>query len=118
MVDGDNAAKVNICVDFDDTISVRAFGTVFPAEGVIEALQRLRANGYKVIVHSARAWEEFPDRAKRIDDMRHLLDEWGVPYNEIWVGAGKPVAKAYIDDKAIRFDNNWSDIVDSILNLE
>ena len=41
MVDGDNAAKVNICVDFDDTISVRAFGTVFPAEGVIEALQRL-----------------------------------------------------------------------------
>lgn len=118
MVDGDNAAKVNICVDFDDTISVRAFGTVFPAEGVIEGLTRLRANGYKIIVHSARAWEKFDDRAERIDEMRKLLDEWGVPYNEIWVGAGKPVAKAYVDDRAIRFDSNWAAIVDSILNLE
>lgn len=118
MADGDNAAKVNICVDFDDTISVRAFGAVFPAEGVIEGLTRLRANGYKIIVHSARAWEKFEDRAERIDEMRKLLDEWGVPYNEIWVGAGKPVAKAYVDDRAIRFDSNWAAIVDSILNLE
>lgn len=118
MVDGDKAAKVNICVDFDDTISVRAFGTVFPAEGVVEALSRLRNSGYKIIVHSARAWEKFEDRAERIDEMRALLDQWGVPYNEIWVGAGKPVAKAYVDDKAVRFDNNWKAIVDSILNLE
>jgi hypothetical protein len=118
MVDGDKAAKVNICVDFDDTIAVRAFGTVFPAEGVVEAFNRLRNNGYKIVVHSARAWEKFEDRAERIDEMRRLLDQWGVPYNEIWVGAGKPVAKAYVDDKAVRFDNNWKDIVDSILNLE
>jgi hypothetical protein len=48
--------------------------------------------------------------------MRYYLDTWGVPYNEIWVGAGKPVAKAYVDDRALRFDNNWDAIVESILN--
>lgn len=116
MINADLEGARNICVDYDDTIAVRVFGTVVPALGVIEALQRLRANGYKILIHSARAWEKFEDRTERIDEMRKLLDEWGVPYNEIWVGAGKPVAKAYIDDRAIRFDNNWESIVDSILN--
>ena len=116
MINADLEGARNICVDFDDTISVRVFGTIVPARGVIEGLERLRANGYKIIVHSARAWEKFEDRAERIDEMRYYLDTWGVPYNEIWVGAGKPVAKAYVDDRALRFDNNWDAIVESILN--
>ena len=28
----------------------------------------------------------------------------------------KPIGVAYIDDKAIRFDNNWKDITENILN--
>ena len=116
MINADLEGARNVCVDFDETIAVRVFGTVIPANGVIEAFERLRANGYKVIVHSARAWERFDDRAERVDEMRKQLDSWGVPYNEIWVGAGKPVAKAYVDDRAIRFDNNWDVIVESILN--
>jgi hypothetical protein len=117
MTDFDLIASTSVCVDYDDTIAVRVFGTVVPALGVVEGLSRLRANGYKIVIHSARAWEKFPDSAERVADMKASLDAWGVPYDEIYSGVGKPVAVAYVDDKAVRFDNNWDAIVESILGL-
>jgi len=107
-----------VCVDYDDTIAVHVFGTWVPANGVIEQLTRLRYNGYRIIIHSSRGWDKFPDWQERIGEMRANLDSWGVPYDEIHSGQGKPAAAAYVDDKAIRFDDNWKSIVDAILVLK
>ena len=38
-----------------------------------------------------------------------------LPYDTIWM-PDKPIGVAYIDDKAIRFDNNWKAITENIQN--
>ncbi|TAK59500.1 hypothetical protein [Methylobacter sp.] len=34
--------------------------------------------------------------------LEQYLEDWGIPYDEIWLGTGKPYANVYIDDKASR----------------
>jgi hypothetical protein len=104
-----------VAVDFDDTIAIHVFGTVVPASGVVDALTMLQEAGYKILIHSARAWEEWPDRDYRIKEMEKLLAEWGVPYDDVYVGEGKPGAMAYVDDRGVHFDNNWLDIANLII---
>lgn len=104
-----------IAVDFDDTIVVKVFGTLVPAKDCIDALQTLRDRGYYVIIHSARSWHHWPDRAEREKEMSEILDKWEVPYDEVYSGAGKPPAMAYIDDRGVRFSDNWMDIARVII---
>jgi hypothetical protein len=45
--------------------------------------------------------------------MKMFLDANDVPYDEIDDGTkGKPFCSLYIDDKGLRFTNNWSEIAD------
>jgi len=104
-----------IAVDFDDTIVVRVFGTLVPAKDCIEALQVLRDQGYRIIIHSARSWEQWQDRIERENEMVNLLNSWEIPYDEVYAGKGKPPAMAYIDDRGLRFADNWMDIVRVII---
>lgn len=104
-----------LAVDFDDTIVVRVFGTLVPAKDCIEALTVLREQGYRIVVHSARSWEHWQDRIERENEMVNLLNHWGVPYDEVYAGKGKPPAMAYIDDRGIRFAENWMDIARVII---
>jgi hypothetical protein len=104
-----------IAVDFDDTIVVRVFGTLVPAKDCIEALQILRDQGYKIIIHSARSWEHWQDRIERENEMTNLLNSWEIPYDEVYAGKGKPPAMAYIDDRGLRFADNWMDIARVII---
>ena len=105
----------SIAVDFDDTIVVRVFGTLVPAKDCIEALQILRDQGYRIIIHSARSWEQWQDRVERENEMVNLLNEWEIPYDEVYAGKGKPPAMAYIDDRGLRFADNWMDIARVII---
>ena len=104
-----------IAVDFDDTIIVKVFGTFVPAKDCIDALNILRDAGYKIMIHSARSWSNWADKDEREEEMRQLLVQWGVPFDLIYVGEGKPPAFAYVDDRGIRFNNNWMDIARLIL---
>ena len=104
-----------IAVDFDDTIVVRVFGTLVPAKDCIEALQVLKDQGYRIIIHSARSWEQWQDRVERENEMVNLLNSWEIPYDEVYAGKGKPPAMAYIDDRGLRFADNWMDIVRVII---
>jgi len=104
-----------IAVDFDDTIVVRVFGTLVPAKDCIEALQVLRDRGYRIIIHSARSWEQWQDRIERENEMVNLLNSWEIPYDEVYAGKGKPPAMAYIDDRGVRFADNWMDIARVII---
>jgi len=113
-----------ICVDFDGTIcefAYPAIGALKP--GVREALRRFKELGYYIIIYSCRAairhkekyhpgCEHLPGlELPSVKVMKQFLDEQQIPYDEIDSGeSGKPVADFYIDDKAVRFEDNWAEV--------
>jgi ribonucleotide monophosphatase NagD (HAD superfamily) len=70
-----------------------------PIAGAREALQKLRAAGYIVVVYTARGWNE-----QRV--VTQWLADHGFDYDGLHMG--KPVADIWIDDRAIRF-TDWTD---------
>lgn len=112
-----------VAVDFDGTICEFRYPYTGPLkEGVCEALQRIRDLGYQILVYSCRA--AAPDLSLgitpelKIKALRGMIDylDWNkVPYDEIDIGdKGKPFADYYIDDKGIRFDDNWREVTDFV----
>jgi hypothetical protein len=113
-------------VDFDGTICHYAFPECGPPRAeVIEALQALRAEGWRIIIHSSRVnshWPE-PERTAQCEAMVRYLIASDVPFDEIWGIAfdgepardggricewwfephltGKPVAHVYLDDRSV-----------------
>jgi ribonucleotide monophosphatase NagD (HAD superfamily) len=75
-----------------------------PIAGAREALQKLRAAGYVVVVYTARTWGEF-----RVT--KQWLDSHGFEYDGLHMG--KPVADLWIDDRAVRF-KNWAETLNQI----
>jgi trehalose-6-phosphatase len=70
-----------------------------PIAGAREALQKLRAAGYIVVVYTARGWGELRVTQKWLADN-------GFEYDGLHMG--KPVADIWIDDRAIAF-RDWKD---------
>lgn len=118
-----------IAVDFDNTLCDGVFpeiGKVKP--GAKEALAIFRTLGYRVIIWSCRTchWDydvfggnpEQPTLERsRVKEMIEWLDANGIEYDEVDDGSrGKPGADFYIDDRAIRFEDNWNDIAFHVLN--
>jgi hypothetical protein len=96
-----------IAVDFDGVIhefvggwnknAKQIYGP--PNEGALEKINLLIDQGFEVVVFTAR--EDF-------EPVKRWLFEYGFP--ELEVTNKKPVALAFIDDRAIRF-TNWEDVV-------
>lgn len=104
-----------LAVDFDGTVTQYRNGwegattiTDPPTDGVADALGRLQAAGWRILIFSTRA-----NDPEAVPVMEAWLKEHGVPFDEISVG-GKPKAKAYIDDRAIRFKNNWAELAQAL----
>ncbi len=102
-----NDSRRTIAVDFDGVIAEyigwRGSGVLgAPRADVVTALGRLRSEGWKVIVHSARGEEEIVD----------YLVQHGIPHDEInrnsdyQTGGVKPVADVYWDDRAVCYSGN------------
>lgn len=105
--------KLVIAVDFDGTIcedtlfySPGDFPPLKP--GAAEALQLLHDLGHTIIIHTCRG---------ESDLIAQYLEEHGVPFDSInrnvvelpeFFNSGKPIAHAYIDDRAIKFDT-WDE---------
>ena len=89
-----------LAVDFDGTIA-QANDDYTIGEPIIENINKLRecvALDYKIIIHTARHWEDYI-----------LIEKWlnkhKVPYKQII--CGKVLAHKYIDDRAIKADSDW-----------
>jgi hydroxymethylpyrimidine pyrophosphatase-like HAD family hydrolase len=104
-----------IAVDFDGVIADYGGwqgGTTFglPRTDVIETLEVLRSEGWKIIVHSTRASE----------DIRPYLIENKIPFDEIncnssyKTGGVKPVATVYWDDRACRYSGDARQDIETI----
>ncbi len=115
-----------IVVDLDGTICEHrypAFG--MPIAGVLEALQRLKEAGYWIIISTFRTSSYFREtgmydpQVNSPEVVRAYLEEQQIPFDEIWM-QDKPVAVAYIDDRALRLagdrkKSNWKEIADTLL---
>lgn len=88
-------------IDFDGTI---VHGDT-PITGAKEALQRLHDEGHYILIHSCNNWEW----------IHRVLNNNDLYYDSIWIDKGKPVCDYYIDDRAIRFKNDWADMLEEIL---
>jgi hypothetical protein len=114
---------LTVCVDFDGTLCDSAYPNIGPLkEGAKEALQTFRNLGCRIIISSCRSCHWHYDvyggdpgqpvfERTRMKEMIAFLDTFQIPYDIIDDGSlGKVVADYYIDDKAIRFVDNWGEI--------
>lgn len=84
-----------LCIDFDKTITDDSpypiTGNLRP--GVLEYLKQYKEQGYRLILFTSRKGHDF-------DEAVALCKEWKLPLDDYL--AGKPFARYYIDDKAIK----------------
>ncbi len=115
--------KERIMIDFDGVIHSydkgwqdgRIYGN--PIKGTKEALEKLRKK-YEIVIFTTRAsnrFNESPTSDELIEDLKKWLAKHEIPYDEIT--SEKYGAIAYIDDKAIRFEGNWSSILSKLEKL-
>ena len=87
------------------------FGEVMP--GAREGMKALKDAGFYLIIYTCRTNPGFPRKEKHsVMELQNIIElklkEEGIPYDEVFVGISKPVAVAYIDDRAIEF-KSWDD---------
>lgn len=97
-----------LMIDFDKTIAEnekdRSIGEPLP--GVKEAFDKLKSEGWHIVIYSGRA-----NTPEGVDEIREFMKKYNLPYDEIFIG--KPIAEYYIDDRNIVF-TNWKDVVKTI----
>ena len=102
-----------ICIDFDGTIVDHEFPKIGKLKpGVKRVMRRLAEADHYIVVSSCRN-NMVLNRGDRMHLrlMENFLDENDVRYGEIDYGdRGKVVADLYIDDKGLRFEDNWEEI--------
>ncbi len=118
-----------LVVDLDGTICEHrypAFGE--PIAGAKEALQRLKAAGFRIIIHTVRTSGSFQPPEDAVPEINSpeavhaFLQRHAIPYDELWMH-DKPLAVAYIDDRGLRLTgnrmtSNWHEVADALLPWE
>jgi len=96
--------KATVCVDLDGVLAQRVKGKTAigpPIDGAVEFLAEL-AQSSKIIIYSARfANKKAVDAEKLETRLRNWLNKNQLTFDDIHTGKGKPVAHAYIDDRAV-----------------
>ncbi len=102
-----NNSRRTIAVDFDGVVAEyddwQGIGVLgAPLQDVLDVLRTLRAEGWKIVIHTTRGEEEIAG----------YLAEHQIPYDEInrnsdyRTNGVKPVADVYWDDRAVRYSGN------------
>ena len=105
--------KKTIVFDFDGVIHKYSKGwqdgSIYdkPNENIKETIKKLRANNYEVVVVSTRCSTE-----EGIDAIRNWLFDNGIVVDKVC--KEKPPALVYIDDRAICYDPDATNLVDQI----
>lgn len=102
-----------ICLDFDGVLHSYVSGwrgeTVIqdpPIHGTDRAVARLRER-YRVVIHSARCGS--PEGRAAVEAW---LAQHGIEVDEVC--EHKPPAKVYIDDRGLRFDGDWDEVMRAV----
>lgn len=116
---------MTIAVDFDGVIHGYSKGwnggDIYdpPVPGTREALEKLKADGWKIYIFSTRTNKIFrkKEEADQEAAMKNWLAEHQIPYDKIWT-FGKPMADIYLDDRAIGFRGDWQQSLAEIAAFE
>jgi len=107
-----------VIIDFDGTLCGFEFPNVGPPEPhVREALETLKDAGYIIKIHSCRTatyWARPLEREQHIDVILKFMYDHRLPYDELILDVDKPLADLYIDDRGLRYDNNWLEITERL----
>lgn len=113
-----SGSRRTIAVDFDGVIAEydgwKGTGVLgVPRSDVVEALDVLRSEGWKVVVYTTRGQDEIAD----------YLAKHAIPHDEInhnsdyRTNGAKPVADVYWDDRAVRYSGDARKDIDTIRNF-
>lgn len=108
-----NTYNKTIAFDFDGVIHRYSKGwedgSIYdrPVDGIINAINKLKEEGYEIIIYSTRA-----KYLKSRKEMKKWLDNYDIPYDEI--SKDKPIATMYVDDRAINFNGNCKKMIENI----
>lgn len=112
-------SEMRVAVDFDDTLSRCTNWPELgePIEGAREAMMALKEMGATIMIHTCRTSDEVNKHLIERVVQARKIEEWcrqhDIPFDYV-VLANKPVATFYVDDAAIRFENNWDEVVQQI----
>ncbi len=105
---------MKIIVDLDNTVTVAdttlPYDEIAPREDVVEQLRIYKAQGFEIVIHTARNMRTFEGNVGKINvntlpTILAWLQKHNVPHDEVLVG--KPWCGHggfYIDDRAVRPD--------------
>lgn len=93
-----------ICFDFDGVLNTyngwKGEDELFePREGLEDFLKSLKADGFKLIIHSTRSSTHIAD----------WLNKYRLSKYISLVTQTKPIATVYLDDRAIKFNGKFTD---------
>jgi len=108
---------VRICIDIDGTICEtrvlnQDYSEVQLIPGALESLKKFKKEGHYIILYTARHMKTCNHNVGRVialqgKTLMSWLEKHEVPYDELIFG--KPLADVYIDDKAVRFNQDWNE---------
>lgn len=106
-----------IALDFDGVVHRYSKGwgdgTIYdpPVNGIRGLIYKLKESGYKVVIYSTRARS-----IKGRIAMREWLKKYMIEVDSI--AKDKPIAKIYVDDRAINFNGNVKKLETDILKFK
>ncbi len=117
--------KLRICIDLDGTIcdirqEGQSYAEVKAKPGAAECIRALRRAGHTIVIQTARNMGSTGHNVgKALKNVGKITFDWleknGIEYDEIFFG--KPNADVMIDDRALRFSDNWAEITEAKLAL-
>lgn len=97
---------MQIIIDLDGTVCTeeKTFSRCLakPNKNAIESINELYDDGNIIIIYTARTWMEY-------EMTTDWLLKYGIKYHQLMMG--KPIGDIWIDDRALTYNNNWTDII-------
>ncbi len=124
----DSRRSRTVCVDLDGVLAKydgwKGLETIGdPIDGAREFMQTL-SEKYFVLVHTARIANENVKTEDHIQRVKNMVVEWlvenEIPFGDVFIGRGKPLASAFIDDRGVscRPQEEDSAFADALKKLE
>ncbi len=101
-------SRARVCVDLDGVLAHRSGNSTIgpPIDGAVEFTRELHSHA-EIIIHTARfsTTSGKPQNAEFIADLENRIEQWleqnGMAWDSINTKTAKPIASAYIDDRAV-----------------
>lgn len=103
-----------LVLDIDGTICPvrkpdQKYEDLEPYHHMIDKIIEYKAMGFRIVFDTARNMGTYQGNvgeicAKTLPKLIKWLDDWGIPYDEIYIGKPWPAGTYIVDDKAVRPD--------------